>query len=123
MRPVSGEVVYNGQPVVGAKVMFMSPASARIASGQSKEKGEFALTTFEDLDGAVIGDHKVAVSMFTDEMVSKMNLADQEALGKGGYKAKGPGGVPVRYASHQSSGLTAAVQAKGKNHFRFELKD
>ena len=123
IRPVTGEVVYKGKPVAGAKVMFMSAGSARTASGQTNAAGEFALTTFDDKDGAVIGEHKVAVSMFTDEMVSKMSLAEQEALGKGGYKAKGPGGVPARYASFDKSGLTAAVETNGKNHFHFELSD
>ena len=122
MRPVTGEVLFKGKPVADAKVMFMSPASARTASGQTNPAGEFALSTFEDKDGAVIGEHRVAVSIFTDEAVSKMSLADQEALGRGLYKSK-PGGVPPRYASHATSGLTAVVEARGKNHFRFELTD
>ena len=114
--------MFKGKPVADAKVMFMSPASARTASGQTNAAGEFALTTFENKDGAVIGEHKVAVSIFTDEAVSKMSLADQEALGRGLYKSK-PGGVPARYAAHATSGLTAVVETSGKNNFRFELND
>ena len=122
MRPVTGEVMYKGKPVADAKVMFMSPASARTASGQTSAAGQFALTTFEDKDGAVIGEHKVAVSIYTDEAVSKMSLSDQEALGMGTYKSK-PGAVPSRYAAFSTSGLTAVVEADGKNHFRFELTE
>ncbi len=122
MRPVTGEVLFKGKPVADAKVMFMSPSSARTSSGQTNAAGQFALTTFEDKDGAVIGEHKVAVSIYTDAAVSKMSLADQEALGLGLYKSK-PGAVPARYASFASSGLTAAVEANGKNHFRFELTE
>ncbi|MCC6510431.1 MAG: hypothetical protein IT423_15120 [Pirellulaceae bacterium] len=122
MRPVTGEILFKGKPVADAKVMFMSPASARTASGQTDAAGKFDLTTFEDKDGAVIGEHKVAVSVYTDEAVSKMSLADQEALGRGLYKPK-PGGVPARYSAHATSGLTAVVEANGKNHYRFELEE
>ncbi len=122
LRPVTGEVLFKGKPVADAKVMFISPASARTASGQTNKAGEFALTTFEDKDGALIGEHKVAVSVFSDDAVSKMSLADQEALGRGLYEAK-TGGIPARYAAHATSGLTAVVEPSGKNHYRFELDE
>ena len=81
--PVTGVVVYQGKPVADAKVMFMSPESSRTATSQTNAAGEFALTTFTDGDGAAIGEHKVAISAFTDEMVAKLSTAQQMAIGRG----------------------------------------
>jgi hypothetical protein len=121
MERVTGEVLYQGKPVAGAKVMFTSPESARTASGTTDAAGRFTLTTFTPGDGAVVAEHRVAISAFSDEAVAKMSPAQQEALARGG---KVPGsGLPTKYASFEKSGLTAVVEARGKNHFRFELTD
>ncbi len=121
--PVTGVVVYQGKPVADAKVMFMSPESSRTATSQTNAAGEFALTTFTDGDGAAIGEHKVAISAFTDEMVAKLSNAQQMAIGRGEKVEGMSASVPTHYSSFDKSGLTATVKASEKNHFRFELTD
>jgi len=121
--PVSGEVIYGGKPVQEAKVMFLSPESPRTASSLTDSQGRFDLTTFSKGDGAAIGEHKVAISSFTDEAVAKLSNAQQAALGRGEKIAGLPTNLPARYSSFDKSGLVASVKADGQNHFRFELKD
>lgn len=64
---VKGKVTIDGKPVSVGKVMF-----APIAQGESREVGKpafgalqadgsFVLTTFDDGDGAVVGDHWVTI--------------------------------------------------------------
>lgn len=59
--PVSGTVVYKGQPVEGATVSFWAEKAPRAASGVTNEKGEFKLSMFKLNDGAMPGPNKVTV--------------------------------------------------------------
>lgn len=67
LAPVHGKVTIDGKPVVAGRVMF-----APIAKGESREVGKpafgtlqadgtFTLTTFEEGDGAVVGEHWVTI--------------------------------------------------------------
>jgi 5-hydroxyisourate hydrolase-like protein (transthyretin family) len=63
--PVSGQVIYNGQPAAGVKV-FLFPTSApmvpRIPSnprGETDNDGRFTLTTYTSGDGAAEGGYQV----------------------------------------------------------------
>ncbi len=62
--PVTGKVVFQGKPVDGAMVTFLSKAegTGRSASGQTAADGSFSLTTFKTGDGALPGDYIVTVS-------------------------------------------------------------
>lgn len=121
--PVSGEVIYQGKPIPEAKVMFLSPDSPRTASSLTDAQGRFNLTTFTKGDGAVIGEHKVAISSFSGEAVAKLSNAQQAAIGRGEKIAGLPTSLPARYSSFDKSGIAASVTANGQNHFRFELTD
>lgn len=65
--PVAGVVTYNGTPLVGATVSFLSTDAqqGRLASGLTDEQGRFQLHTFLSLGqqaaGAVPGTYKVAI--------------------------------------------------------------
>src|SRR5688500_11876299 len=66
---VSGTVLYKGQPVEGATVIFHpqgAAATARPAQGKSESGGHFTLTTYfgpsDQPAGALPGDYKVTVS-------------------------------------------------------------
>ena len=54
--PVDGLVLYNGNPVEGATVVFNSPTENRGAAGLTDAQGRFTLKTFKPGDGAVAGD-------------------------------------------------------------------
>ena len=45
--PVSGKVLYKGQPVAGASVVFLGGENTRPALGRTDANGHFDLTTSE----------------------------------------------------------------------------
>src|SRR5690348_11817966 len=49
--PVSGKVLYNGQPVAGAKVAFLGDGNTLPALAITDKNGEFELTTRDAGDG------------------------------------------------------------------------
>src|SRR5687768_10425563 len=65
MGYVKGKVMFKGQPVKEAAVTF-SPIprsetdreSGKPATGFTDENGEFVLSTFKPLDGALVGEHR-----------------------------------------------------------------
>lgn len=66
MARVKGQVLLNGEPVPGGKVMFnpvaigdTTEAKGRPAMGSVDSNGGFTLTTYESGDGAVVGMHQV----------------------------------------------------------------
>jgi hypothetical protein len=66
LAPVRGTVTIDGQPMTGGKVMFAPVAkgslnSGRPAFGEIQHDGSFALSTYSDGDGAVVGDHWVSI--------------------------------------------------------------
>ncbi|HSG72117.1 MAG TPA: hypothetical protein VLA12_16985 [Planctomycetaceae bacterium] len=137
--PVSGVVLYNGDPVVGASVSFMAENAPRAATGVTNDKGEFRLTTFELNDGAVIGKHLISVvkkeagaapaaASSTDKMLSDptaMTGAYTQQMGVGGAKSQdGPKSlIPARYEVAGTSGLSEEVKADAENRFVLQLTD
>lgn len=114
---VRGRIVLAGQPVHSADVAFVPKVAsleARPARGRTDAAGEFTLQTYftpaEDLLGAVADEYVVIVTK-----VEPPATAD-EALSKPATSL-----LPPRYASAQTSGLSATVKADGPNWFEFEL--
>ncbi|MFO0865546.1 MAG: hypothetical protein U0744_13000 [Gemmataceae bacterium] len=67
LAPVRGQVVCNGKAVVDGTVIF-SPISdssrpGKGATGQLDAEGKFVLSTDVQGDGALIGKHRVAISL------------------------------------------------------------
>jgi hypothetical protein len=67
LAPVRGQVVCNGKPVGDGTIIFspMSEASkpGKGATGTLDAEGKFVLSTDVPNDGALIGKHRVAVSL------------------------------------------------------------
>jgi hypothetical protein len=66
LAPVHGKLMMGSRPLAGAKVMFAPVAKegnkgGKAAVGLTGEDGTFTLTTYDDGDGAVVGDHWVTV--------------------------------------------------------------
>ena len=99
--PVKGRVTYKGQPVTKGIVRFEPDGYGRMASGQLRSDGSFVLTTLQEGDGVVAGEHRVTIEGF------EKNLARDRALKK--------------YGSANISGLKAEV-SPGKTEFTFDLK-
>jgi len=64
---VSGQVTWDGKPLPDAHVVFR-PDSKEVypgpaSSGKTDAQGRFTLRTVEDRDGAVVGPHRVRISI------------------------------------------------------------
>lgn len=58
--PVSGQVLIDEKPLTYGTIQFV-PKGARASQGMVDQNGRFTLTCFGDEDGAVPGQHAVAV--------------------------------------------------------------
>ncbi|QDV39143.1 hypothetical protein [Tautonia plasticadhaerens] len=112
--PVAGRVVVGGEPAAGAFVVF-HPVAAPVAEGagnpsaQVRRDGSFALTTFDEADGAPAGDYAVTVQW-------------RKLIRNGADALPGPDIVPPDYARPETTPLKAIV-VEGENpsaEFRIE---
>ncbi len=117
---VTGRVEMQGQPVDGAKVVFLTAAPVNgkdySAFGYTNARGAFMLQTFRDGDGAVAGEHYVTIE--------KITYSDPPAPRNEGDAVSPPketSHLPDRYRSPKTSGLNAAVDAGGRNRFVFTI--
>ena len=75
VAPVSGTVTCGGRPVTEGVVIFVPkiPAGAdamksgKAATGNINADGTYTLTTYDEGDGALIGDHEVRVERLAPE--------------------------------------------------------
>ncbi|WP_235935126.1 hypothetical protein [Candidatus Laterigemmans baculatus] len=104
--PVSGTVTFNGEPLQAGTVIFTPKAGGPPAYGEIQSDGTYALTTFEDGDGAVPGSHGVAVSAVE---FKNPDLPVATTV------------IPMKYSSEQTSGLTAEVAEQDMNVVDLEL--
>lgn len=91
--PVRGTVTYDGKPVEGAEIGFYPSdgGSGNVGGGTCDANGNYSLTTFETNDGARPGEYDVVVQLF-DRPIS----------------------IPAKYASEQTTPLTAKIEADQK---------
>ncbi|MCA9248069.1 MAG: hypothetical protein KDA42_13165 [Planctomycetales bacterium] len=99
---VSGIVLLDGEPLNWGYVRVL-PSDARAAGGRLDADGRFALTCFDDEDGAVIGTHVVTVSA-------------GESLGPTRRKWH----APKKYADPKTSELTVTIDGP-TDDLRIEL--
>lgn len=113
MVPAGGKVLYNGEPLDGANVVFVPEDGGPSSVGQTGADGRFTLSTSAK-PGAVIGKHQVAVQAIEGAPSSSTNES-------GEFEGEHRWLIPKEYGSHFSSGLSAAVTNDGENDFTFEL--
>jgi hypothetical protein len=74
MAPVSGTVTLNGKPLANATVSFQPiapPGSIDAGIGsqaKTNDKGEFTLMTSTGGNGAVVGKHRVMISLLNEQV-------------------------------------------------------
>ena len=128
---VSGVVTLNGQAVQGAEVVFQNEQSPRAATGVTDADGRFVLTTFEDNDGAVPGEHVVTIGKVKTDAAISGALADDpsaaygqgmEAAASGNMDAIQENELPAKYADPKTSELSETVTKEGPNEFEFNLE-
>lgn len=121
-----GRVAYNGKPLEGATVVFITkaPGSNRtIAStGRTDAAGRFTLRTYRSGDGAIAGQHQVMITKAV--MVSPTGqplVANEQGEFLESLIEKSL--IPEKYRSPTDSGLAATVVAGQSNEFEFLLSD
>jgi hypothetical protein len=107
VAPVRGKVLLDNRPLTKGGVVTL-PLAGRGAHGTIQPDGTFELTTYHNGDGALLGQHKVAVAAYEGEELGPE--ADRGKLL-----------VPKHYTSPESSGLTIKVTADGPNEPVLEL--
>jgi len=113
--PVKGIVTYKGAPVPDLSVAFI-PEKGMLAYGTTDSKGQFALMTNKQGDGAMVGTYKVTISFVPKEI--------PEMPGFPGSEKNVESPIPVKYSDPSTSGLTKTVESSAaKNNFTFELTD
>ena len=139
---VHGRVTYNGKPLTNGSVMFTpvaggkGGATGQVAAGQLGSDGSYTLTTFEEGDGAILGQHVVTVEA-REGNVAELNLpATPGAKPKPSFKVAsgrrvGVGKVPYispkaliprKYMDPESSPFRHTVEP-GDNRVDLELID
>lgn len=110
---VSVEVIYNGEPISEAVVVFRGETPA---TGATNDKGFTRLSSFQKNDGAKPGFYKVTIEKV---------MMDIQYAPEGGTIIKNETKflIPAVYGNPETSELTAVVDAKRKNHFVFQLDD
>ena len=115
-----GTVTFQGKPLPGANVVFISPEGSVPPLGRTDEQGRFELKT-NGKTGAPADEYKVAITAVRQ----KRQVSEAEAVGMTSEQiaANHESLIPAKYNNQISSGLTATVSKDPKsNEFSFELK-
>jgi hypothetical protein len=115
VSPVRGQVLYNGRPVPHAQVTFhpVGESSCGVVRpvGKVDDQGRFTLTSFKDGDGAPPGEYRVTVVWY----LARPTRPGSDETVSANY-------LPAKYATADTSQLTATVTAGGNELRPFELK-
>ncbi len=98
--PVKGKVTYKGQPLTKGIIRFEPDGYGRMATGELQADGTFVLTTYENGDGAVVGQHRVYFTGTSSNPKKEL--------------------VPQKYTTPDGSKLTADVDPD-HTEFTFDL--
>lgn len=104
--PVSGTLVYKGQPLPNALVAFhptdKSDPRATSSRATTDAEGKFSLSTYEANDGAPAGQYKVTVECY-------------KLKGTGKNLEPGPNFLPPKYANPATTSLSFQVEPGAGN--------
>jgi hypothetical protein len=106
--PVTGKIVFNGEPVADANVFFI-PAQGPRATGTTDAAGLFALTTITPKDGAIEGDHLILVEKSVPTKPDDPYSPRKSV-------------IPAWYNSPMESNLRKKVEKGQRNDFTLELR-
>lgn len=112
---VEGVVTLDTKPLAGVSVTFMPEGGGRPATGVSDDQGQYRLTTTSPDDGAMIGKHRVALSLMKIDgplPAAPPPGTEIEASGASGF-APPPTKqlLPERYVNPATSGFSFEVKA------------
>ncbi|WP_404308689.1 carboxypeptidase regulatory-like domain-containing protein [Neorhodopirellula lusitana] len=113
----SGVATFNGVPLEDAVVTFRPVEGNYAAFGRTESNGEFYLTTFDDGDGAVVGEYNVTVTKLDIEL--KENPNNPQVLPPIYHSEQSL--IPAAYGLADKSGLTATISSDGNDDLLIEL--
>lgn len=108
LAPVSGRVMLDGQPILGARLVFQPEASGSPSYGSTDRDGRYELGYKRGQKGALIGWHTVRI-----ESATELTKPDGKTIWR-------PKPLPARY--NVQSDLRRDVKADEDNNFDFDLK-
>jgi hypothetical protein len=117
--PAGGTVLYKGQPVEGATVVFVPQGHQQAASAQTDASGTFQLRTYDPGDGAVPGEYKVTVRKTEATAPPETELTNVNDTTPPQHRLL----IPERYSNVQNTDLKAGVKEGAENSFALELKN
>jgi hypothetical protein len=122
LYPATGSVSFEGKPVDGASVTFIS-SDGQPAFATTDSSGNYAMLT-NGKPGVPAGEYKITVTKVANSSTAKIPTAeDMKKMQTAGPMPKPMSLVPEKYASPDKSGLTATVtKDKSKNVFPLDLK-
>ncbi len=135
LAPASGRVTLAGAPVAGATVSFQPVAGGRPCSGLTDSDGVYRITSYEENDGAPVGEHRVVIIKIAGAGASapaeaapaedpSLSLSTMEGPGEDGQPPRQPETqylVPQKYSNPETSGLTVNVPDGGSDTLNFDL--
>ena len=119
--PVRGSVTFEGKPLTVGEVRYVptDKKNGRVARGVIQPDGTFELTTLESDDGALAGDYRIVVIVYSKQFESEeAMIAAKEALGA---RVKDRPPIPARYYRPETSGLTDRVDENHSGYKKIEL--
>ena len=119
-KAVKGTVTYNGSPVEGAAVSFISPTASGYSS--TDKEGHFTLRTSQG-EGLPVGEYKVTV------VKTELPPDGKEATSDTDYVPPDPNApppqpkdlLPAKYKMPETSQLSASVTESGPNEVPLSL--
>jgi hypothetical protein len=103
--PVAGQVLYNGEPLKMGSLLFVPEGGGPSAQGKIQPDGTYRLGTYTETDGAILGSHKVMITVF-DLPGGTFGLPEDAIDASVGLESV----IPERYGDLEKSGLRAKVQ-------------
>ena len=111
--PAEGIVTLDGTPVADATIVFIADTGTYNATGVTKQDGSFQMKAFDQKSGIVVGSYKVEINKTVIESAG-------EKGGESNVNIKM--GLPKKYATFTTSGLTYSATDKGDKAIKFDLK-
>ncbi len=117
VAPVSGVITHQGAPLASAHVTFTPLDGGTPASGFTDANGRFALQTFSNNDGALVGKHRVSIIARGPDRPLRPG---EVGTGLPGDMAAGEPKIPVKFFAPDSSGLEREV-VPGPNEMTIDI--
>ena len=111
--PAEGVVTLDGTPVADATVVFIADTGTYNATGVTKQDGSFVMKAFDQKTGVVVGSYKVEINKTVLESAGEKGGESNVTIKMG---------LPKKYATFTTSGLTYTATDKGDKAIKFDLK-